>query len=125
MDLNITLRRYWFDMIARREKLEEYREIKPYWIQRLCLHEFHNKTPEEIISLSENIPFFKGEPYTIFRKDFDMVSAQNGYGPHVPTLKFVPGKIRIGMAKREWIGPEYNGELVFIIPVLQIVSVNK
>lgn len=125
MDLNITLRRYWFDMIARREKLEEYREIKPYWIQRLCMHEFHKKTPKEIIELAETPPLFCGEPYPPFKKNFDKVIAQNGYGSNVPEIKFIPGAIRIGTANPNWIGPEYNGELVFIIPVLQIISVKK
>ena len=33
--LRLTLKKKWFDMIARGEKTEEYREIKPYWIKRL------------------------------------------------------------------------------------------
>lgn len=33
--LKLTLTRKWFDMILRGEKKEEYREIKPYWEQRL------------------------------------------------------------------------------------------
>ena len=33
--LTITVRKQWLDMIAADEKIEEYREIKPYWIKRL------------------------------------------------------------------------------------------
>jgi len=33
--LHMTLKKQWFDMIASGEKKEEYREIKPYWINRL------------------------------------------------------------------------------------------
>ena len=33
--LHLTLKKKWFDMIASGEKKEEYREIKPYWNQRL------------------------------------------------------------------------------------------
>jgi len=33
--LHLTLKRQWFDMILSGEKLEEYREIKPYWDERL------------------------------------------------------------------------------------------
>lgn len=29
--LHLTLKKCWFDMIASGRKLEEYREIKPYW----------------------------------------------------------------------------------------------
>ena len=33
--LTLTVIKQWFDMIAAGEKIEEYREIKPYWIKRL------------------------------------------------------------------------------------------
>lgn len=35
VDLHLTLKRRWFDMIESGEKRIEYREIKPYWINRL------------------------------------------------------------------------------------------
>ena len=35
--LHLFLKDKWFDMIASGEKKEEYREIKQYWIRRLCL----------------------------------------------------------------------------------------
>jgi hypothetical protein len=34
--LHLTLKRKWFDMIEAKIKPEEYREIKPFWIKRLC-----------------------------------------------------------------------------------------
>ena len=33
--LHLVLKRKWYDMIASGEKFEEYREIKPYWSNRL------------------------------------------------------------------------------------------
>jgi len=33
--LHVTLLKKWFDAIARGEKTEEYRVIKPFWTQRL------------------------------------------------------------------------------------------
>lgn len=33
--LNLPLKARWYDMIESGEKKEEYREIKPYWYQRL------------------------------------------------------------------------------------------
>lgn len=36
--LHLTLKKKWFDMIADGVKLEEYREIKPYWNKRLNKH---------------------------------------------------------------------------------------
>lgn len=32
--LHLTLKKKWFDMILSGEKKEEYREFKPYWINR-------------------------------------------------------------------------------------------
>ncbi len=33
--LHLTLKKKWFDMIESGEKVEEYREVKPYWVTRL------------------------------------------------------------------------------------------
>ena len=33
--LHLTLKKKWFDLIRSGEKIEEYREIKPYWNKRL------------------------------------------------------------------------------------------
>lgn len=33
--LHLVLKRKWYDMIASGEKIEEYRDIKPYWSKRL------------------------------------------------------------------------------------------
>ncbi|PIO07908.1 hypothetical protein COU59_02525 [Candidatus Pacearchaeota archaeon CG10_big_fil_rev_8_21_14_0_10_34_12] len=52
--LHLTLHKKWFDEIKSGKKKEEYREIKPYWINRL----FDNK----------------GKP-----KNFDIVEFRNGY----------------------------------------------
>ena len=34
-ELKLVLKKRWYDMIASGEKKEEYRELKPYWINRL------------------------------------------------------------------------------------------
>lgn len=34
-ELFLILKKQWYDMIASGEKLEEYREITPYWIKRI------------------------------------------------------------------------------------------
>lgn len=33
--LKLVVKKKWFDMIVSGEKTEEYREIKPYWIDKL------------------------------------------------------------------------------------------
>lgn len=34
--LDLPLKKEWYNMIESGEKREEYREMKPYWIKRLC-----------------------------------------------------------------------------------------
>ena len=36
--LYLTLKKKWYDMIDAGEKLDEYREVKDYWIKRLMKH---------------------------------------------------------------------------------------
>ena len=37
--LELVLKAEWYDMIERGEKLEEYREVTPYWRKRICRSE--------------------------------------------------------------------------------------
>lgn len=54
--LNVT--KEWFDKIASGEKVEDYREIKPYWDSRL------------------------------FGREYDLVEIKNGYGKDRPVMMF-------------------------------------
>ena len=55
--LRLTLHRKWFDDIVAGKKKIEYREIKPYWTQRLD------------------------------GKSFDEIHFRNGYGSHRPFIR--------------------------------------
>ena len=57
MTLNLTLYRRWFNQIAAGIKRIEYREIKPYWTQRI-----------------EN-------------KQYSEIHFRNGYGKHRPFMR--------------------------------------
>lgn len=70
--LHLTLKKKWFDMIASGEKLEEYREIKPYWEKRL-----------------------RGQQY-------DAVKFRNGYRPDSPTVTVKLRGIYTGVGVRMW-----------------------
>lgn len=59
--LHLTLKKKWFDLIASGEKIEEYREVKPYWTKRLV----------------------EGKKY----KRFDEVHFKNGYGKNSPFMR--------------------------------------
>jgi hypothetical protein len=73
--LKLTLKKKWFDMIESRIKLEEYREIKPYWTVR-----FENN-------------------------DYDEVEFTNGYRSYSPRCQFKLIRICIGIGKPEWGAP--------------------
>ena len=46
--LKLTVKKEWFDLIKSSKKQEEYREIKPYWVERLTqISKKENYTSEE------------------------------------------------------------------------------
>ncbi len=99
--LNLTLSKKWFDMIASGEKLEEYREIKPYWESRL---------------IDKEATFYLNE---MIYNQFDIVSANNGYSKNCPNIKWKHGGVTIGTGKPEW-GAEPN-KLYFILKIGDLV----
>lgn len=108
-----TLKKKWFDMIASREKLEEYLDIKPFWINRLTWHEYHNRSKFGIIRL-----YLKG--VDILRRDFDIVSANNGYQKNSPNIKWEHKGIRIGTGREEW--GAIPGKVYFILDIGELIS---
>lgn len=108
--LTLPLKRKWFDMIKSGVKLEEYREIKPRYLEMFCTTlrgfeanhsnnfdvSFHLKWPEE--------------------QGFDTLVFTLGYpkaGDTERRLTFKNPRIRIGTGKPEW-GAE-PGKLYFVI----------
>lgn len=112
--LQMTLKKKWFDMIASGEKKEEYREVKPYWINRLTWHEFHTYEIEDVSSVIRN-----GQAQ-VFRRDIDAVCFKNGYAKDAPTITLEFEGIEIGEAKPEW-SDNWQGE-VFIIKLGKILK---
>jgi len=64
--LKLTLKKKWFDLIAKGEKKEEYRDIKPYWNSRFRK------------AISPN-----SEGYI----QFDEIHFTNGYGRNKPFMR--------------------------------------
>ena len=119
--LDLVLKRKWYDMIASGEKTEEYREIKPYWIQRLmrqlsiyaCNYEKVDKETEL---------FYAEEPKLLKRavweggmifKDFDKVTFHLGYSKDRPSMTFAIKEIVCNKGKEEW--GALPGETYFVI----------
>jgi hypothetical protein len=94
--LHLTLKKQWFDMIASGEKKEEYRELKPYWGQRLTSHWCKAES-------KKCIPPFK---------NYHLVEFTNGYGKDKPRLTLVLHSIRIGSGKPEWGGDPGGNQFV-------------
>jgi len=96
--LRLTLKKKWFDMIKAGIKKEEYREVKRYWIQRLC----------DEVEYETNYGNWEG----VFKK-FTHIEFKNGYSKDDPTMLVEFKGLRIGEAKPEW-SDNWQGE-VFVI----------
>ena len=85
--LHLILKRKWYDMIASGEKKEEYREITPYYIERLNSWLLINKGSRPLYHY-DNICFHRG--YTKTTMTFSI----NGIliGPGKPGWGAEPGK---------------------------------
>jgi len=102
LHLNVT--KEFFDMIQSGVKKEEYREIKPYWENRLLTRCSVDYTRYLINDL-----YYRPA-------DFDLVEIKNGYQKNAPKLLFECKGIDIGKPNKEWIGAKFDGkDDVFII----------
>lgn len=110
MTLDLVLIGKWYDLIASGEKLEEYREIKQYWIPRFCFyHQQHgpcgNLAEKECEQcLWDTISEWSAFPY-------DAVRFHRGYTS--TTMTFEIESISIGQGREEW-GAEPNKEYFVI-----------
>jgi hypothetical protein len=102
--LHLTLKKKWFDLILSGEKKEEYREIKRYWIHRLC----------------DEVEYETGITWEGVFKKFDNIEFINGYGKNAPKMIVECKGINIGQAKPEW-SDNWKGD-VFIIKLGKIIE---
>jgi len=101
--LHLTLKKKWFDMILSGEKTEEYREIKPYWVTRLC--DRHTGAMG-----GDMMDSHKVVAYTF--KEYDIVRFTNGYGD-APYFEIECLSISTGMGFIHW-GAELDKECIVI-----------
>jgi len=113
MILHLHLKEKWYRMIERGEKTEEYREIKPYWIRRLCYTRRHVhclfRSPDEC----RYYCFEQKDPFVI--DNFTHVCLQLGY-KHETMIKEIEA-ITVGFGRPEWGAPK--GRKVFIIKLVK------
>lgn len=88
-------------MIASGEKKEEYRELKDYWMARLCNFDW--------VSRNNNTSYRDYSGY----KYFDAIVFKNGYGKNAPTITVKFEGIEQAEGKKQW-GAE-PGKEYFVI----------
>lgn len=107
MTLYLPLKSQWFNMIESSEKKEEYREIKPFWCQRLQLKQCFEKKTECCDRCSVK---FGKEP----RKYRNVVFS---FGYTKKKMEFEIEDIEISRGNPDWGAPEDKD--VFIIKLGQ------
>ncbi len=79
--LKLTVNKTWFDMFKAGIKKEEYRELKQYWINRLC-----KKHPMSVIAGGDFMSKHTRQQFDFL--NFDFVELTNGYSKKSPQLTF-------------------------------------
>ncbi len=96
--LDLPLKRKWYELIESGRKTEEYREVKPYWINRFLNHAF------PLFSYRNGYTDCNVNGYTHVRFRF-------GYTRR--TMLFPLLGIRIGLGNPDWGAP--SSKKVFIL----------
>ena len=114
--LHLVLIGKWYDMIASGEKTEEYRDLTPYWCNRLVQKYgvkfwkgiFENN-PIDTLRDKRNLGIPKGFGNYVVR-DYDAVCFHRGYTNTTMTFEYY--RLDLDKGKEEWGAPK---EPVFII----------
>lgn len=110
--LHLPIKKRWFDMIKSRVKKEEYRQVKPYWINRLA-DELEGFAGGDFMDLNREIAY-KYKPFT-------HVLLKNGYARDSPVLLVEVLGLDLALGRPEWGAP--TDEQVFILKLGEIVEV--
>ena len=131
--LKLTVKKEWFDLIKSGEKTEEYREIKPYWVERLT--QISKKENYTSLEASNNLLMGKNKfpnnwgsdeyptrPMYCFPKEFTHIEFKNGYSQDAPTIIAKCKGISVGKPTQN--GKHLFDKNVFIISIGDIVWSN-
>lgn len=115
MNLQLSLKKQWFEITKTGIKTEDYREITPYWIKRLVDKDiFRNCTTESFMEWYNNMPEFLNLQHVINK--FTQNTMTLGYPKKDDTeriIKFEHKGIEIRTGNPDW-GAEPN-KLYFVI----------
>lgn len=107
-------------MIQSGEKLEEYREIKDYWIKRLAACKGNNSYEKTGFYCKKALCIScikRGNGF--HEKQFDAIRFTNGYGKSRPSFLIECKEIVIGPGKTPWGAEE--GEIYIILKLGKII----
>lgn len=109
--LNLNLIKKWYDMTELGIKKEEYREIKPFWIKRLCAFSMPEEQKGENKIIPDNV-FFDLQNHSwdeVFKsyfgefKKFDVNRLMNGMRKGSPLVfTTLHLSIRVGTGNPDW-----------------------
>lgn len=112
--LHLPLKAKWYEMIESGVKTEEYREIKPYWVQRLTRYGddelLNGRLYADFLASSPDVLKYNIEMEMMSYTKYDAVKFSYGYTERAMTFEIE--SITIGKGKTEWGAPT---EEVFII----------
>ena len=112
--LCLPLKKEWYEIIESGAKTEEYREIKPYWVQRLTRYgkdeKLNGRLYADFLASSPEVLKYNIEKKIMCFSDYTRVKFSYGYTKR--TMTFELSRITIGKGKTEWGAPN---EDVFII----------
>jgi len=110
MNLQLPLKRKWFEMTKAGIKTEDYRELNSYWFCRLCLYD------GSIMNFKFWEQHDKSDLLLVFQKPFEVNIMTLGYPKSTDTdriIKFKHAGIEIRTGNPEW-GAEPD-KLYFVI----------
>jgi hypothetical protein len=123
MNLQLSLKKQWFEMTKAGIKTEDYRKINEYWVKRLLLHKESKLYPEEIVRFINNYEYYGYVEVDVVLnyhdlnfKEFDYNIMTLGYPSANDTdriIQFKHAGIEIRTGNPEW-GAEPN-KLYFVI----------
>lgn len=112
--LCLPLKKEWYEMIESGIKTEEYREIKPYWVQRLTRYgnneKLNGRLYADFLASFPEVLKYNIENQLMYYPDYTHIKFSYGYTKR--TMIFELEKITIGKGKPGWGAPN---EDVFII----------
>ena len=113
--LTLTVSKQWFDMIAAGKKIEEYREIKPYWVARLLQNNSNIVDVRHLaLALAGRTDLLKKyiDAQRIVLKQYTHVLFINGYRKDSPRIEkeiesITIGKPKKGLCPDKWLDTEF------------------